>query len=161
MYVLTNEDSRIYRNMNRGDLHNCVYRCNHKYFDKISLKNNDEYFICKSCKRSWFLYEKHPKRGNPSLEKYLSKCKHEEICTLENSTTHNKCLECDAIIEKSTMGKLWKNVRIFSEQIKNTVINKETIEETREEKISSGKPVRFVWDPELYADKMWDVEYDT
>jgi hemerythrin superfamily protein len=158
MYRLTIDDAKSFRSMERGDLYNLVHRCNHRFFDKISVKNDDDYFVCKKCKISWFIYQKLPKRGNPKLEKYLFVCKHEHICTHDESTNYNKCLECGIVFEKTEIAKLWKNVRSFSEKITAT-IQKTQKKHTNEEKIQSGRPIKFVWDPDMYGDDKWGVEY--
>jgi hypothetical protein len=153
MYRLTTEDMRNYRNMDYGTMYNIVHRCNHRYFEKVTVKNDDDYFICKKCKISWFVYQKHPMRGNLALEKYLYSCTHEHVRSVEGSTTHNQCLECDAIIEKTSVGKVWKNMRNLTETITNRI--------TRNGKENDiDRMCRYVWDPEKYGDKKWGIEYD-
>lgn len=164
MYQLSPEERRYYRKMDYGKLYNIRHRCNHRFFKKIKSQDlhltdeRPEIFVCNKCKIGWHIYNRHPPRGNVNLEEFMEDCVHKNVKTSQESDSMNKCLECDALIEKTEIAKVWKGIRKIASKAKDIVKNQFT-EDTNEVKIESGRDVSFVWDPDLYGDKKWGVEY--
>lgn len=148
MYTLTNDETRALRKMDRGTLTNLYERCNHSSVGSIPY-NNTKLMICQRCARSWYASDPVPPRGNPKLARFLKPCEHTHIRTLPGTTTHNQCLECDKVLQKSDAASVWKS-------IKNTF---ENIAPGSPKNNNSPKSIKFVWDPDVYGDKMWGVEY--
>jgi hypothetical protein len=166
MYQLSLEDRRHFRKMEYGILYNIRHRCSHRYFQKIKSQDlyltdeRPEIFVCNKCKIGWHIHHRRPPtRGNPILDQFIKNCEHINVKTLYGSESTNQCLECDALIEKTEIAKVWKGIRNVTSRASN-IIKKQFKEETTEEKINSGRDIKFVWDPELYGDKKWDVEYN-
>lgn len=164
MYRLSPDERQYYRKMDYGTLYNIRHRCNHRFFQKVKCQDLDltderpEIFVCNKCKIGWHIHHRPPARGNPDLERFIQPCQHENIKTLEGSATVNQCLDCDALIEKTEIAKVWKGIRTVASKAKN-IVKRQFKEDTIDEKIKSGREIRFVWDPDLYGDKKWDVEY--
>lgn len=164
MYRLSPEERRHFRTMDYGILYNIRHRCNHRYFQKVKSQDmyltdkRPEIFVCNKCKIGWHIHHRTPLRGNDGLDEFIHKCKHINVKTLYGSDTINQCLECDALIEKTDLAKIWKGIRNVASKAKNIVKN-QFKEGTKEEKIKSGKNITFVWDPDLYGDDKWGVEY--
>ena len=165
MYQLSLADRRCFRMMNYGDLYNLRHRCNHRYFKKIKSQDlyltdeRPEIFLCNKCKIGWHIHNQVPPRGNPDLDEFLRNCEHRNVKTLPGSDNMNQCLECNTVIEKTDAAKVWKGIRNVASRAKN-IVKKQFKEETKDEKINSGKNISFVWDPELYGDEIWGVEYE-
>ena len=165
MYELSLEERRRFRKMDYGSLYNIHHRCNHRHFQKIKSQDlyltdeRPEIFVCNKCKMSWHIHHKPPTRGNPKLSEFIKMCEHKNTKTLHGSETVNQCLECDVLMEKTEIAKVWKGLRNVASGAKN-IIKNTFKKETRGEKINSGRDIVFVWDPTLYGDQKWDVEYN-
>lgn len=145
MYRLTLQECREFRKMEYGELYNLYERCNHRFFQTY----NDTVFVCKRCKLSWNMNGPHPPRGNVGLEYFLRGCTHRNVRTFAGTTTKNQCIECDRILEKTEIAKIWKAV---SRAFKN--------DDDIDIKVNSGRRLRYIWDPDIYGEHRWGVEYD-
>lgn len=152
MYQLTLQDARIYRKMKPDILKFLHKSCRHDTVETLETTSSS-LRLCKSCARSWYPHEPPPPRGNPALIRFINPCEHVHIQTLAGTVTKNQCLECDQVFEKSEVAKIWKNIR---HGVSNIITGRE---QQIDNKLSTGKPVAFVWDPEKYGKKLWDVEY--
>jgi hypothetical protein len=164
MYRLSLEECRYFRKLDRGMLYNLRHRCNHRVFQKVKSQDlyltdeRPEIFVCNKCRIGWHIHHRPPLRGNVNLERFLQDCKHTNVRTSEESMNHNECLECGRLIEKHELAKIWKGICNTTSRVKN-IIAHNTREQTDKEKMESGRYIRFVWDPEVYGDKKWGVEY--
>lgn len=152
MYQLTLQDSRVFRRKSPQILKYLQTSCPHDICETVdnSIK------LCKRCLRSWYLHEPQPPSGNPALIRFIKPCEHIHVKTLPGTTTQNQCLECDQVFEKSEIAKMWKNVRHGVTNITKQIVGHE---QQIENKISTGKPLVFIWDPDKYGEKLWNVEY--
>lgn len=108
---LTLEETRIFRHSAEAVIHSLMNNCRHSNFDVVDSREGNIH-RCKRCFRWWFPREPYPPpSGNPALAQFLKPCQHTRIKTLEGTTTHNRCLECDIIIEKHVTAVIWKNIR--------------------------------------------------
>jgi|AACY02.16.fsa_nt_gi hypothetical protein len=164
MYRLSLEECRYFRAMDYGTLYNIRHRCNHRTFHKVKSQDlyltdeRPEIFVCNKCRIGWHIHHKPPLRGNGDLERFLQDCTHTQVRTSEASINHNECLECGRLIEKHELAKLWKGIRNTTNRVQNMIVQN-TQNHTDKEKIDSGKDICFVWDPEVYGERKWGVEY--
>lgn len=170
MNIYTVQQIRYFRKMERGILVNLYRSCNHRYYYSLFSPTGKTMYRCRNCAIEWYFDEDSPERGNPHLWTFLQKCQH--LTTQSAPTqylTHNECLECGEIIEKTEMGKAWKQVRTTATDLRKqifkniTQLNRTIIEPVQDEDYSKYSPetnVRYVWDPSKYGEKNWGIEFN-
>jgi hypothetical protein len=151
MYEISLEQARYFRRCHPQKLHTLRNRCEHVRFRKGGVEDTSqqEMFVCQQCIRWWYIREPHPPPGNPALERFLHPCEHLFLRTLPGTLTKNECLECDQVLEKSSIATAWKNIR----ETAKTITSQFT--ETK----PKSKSFKIVWDPEVYGKQCWGIEY--
>lgn len=166
MYRLSLSERKHFRKMEHAELYNLRHRCNHKYFQKVQSQDlyltdeRPEIFVCNKCKIAWHVHHTIPMRGNRLLEEFFGVCNHTYVRTLGGSETKNHCLECDEIIEKTELAKLWKGIRTTASKTASKIKNIVEYQTRSLNQTENTKNIRYVWDPDIYGSRKWGIEYD-